>query len=1042
MSGSKVSVPARVDARFRGGMAAVEELDRKALAAALRAEVTGEVRFDTQARAMYATDASNFRQPPLGVVIPKTLDDVVAVHRVCHAFGAPLVNRGTGTSLSGETVNFAVVVDHSKYLTRIGDPDPAEHTVLVEPGAINEKVNEHTGRWGWVFGPDPSTHAYCTIGGNVGNNSCGVHSVQSQHYGHGPRTSDNVHSLEVVTYDGLRMWVGETSDEEYERILAAGGRRAQIYRDLKELAQENADLIRDRFPSVERLPRRVSGYNLDELLPENGFNLARALVGTESTCATVLQARLYLTPAMLERTLVVVCFDEIAEAGRQVPWIMAHRPIALEAVDHVLFEDEMHLNMHPSALSELPGGERGEAAWLMVEFGADTREQADALAERFVSDALGRGVGRDDIGIFESAEQERTLWEVREGGLGATAFPPGGRDQWPGWEDSAVPPERVGDYMAELKRLYEKHGLHGAMYGHVGQGCVHSRISFDLRTPEGLRTYRSFLEEAADLVVSYGGTLSGEHGDGQQRAELLPRQFGEDVVELFRRFKRIWDPDWKMNPGKVVDPYRFDEYLKLGADYNPPRPEVRFSYPDDGGDFAHAALRCVGVGKCRQPEGVDVMCPSFMVTRDENHTTRGRARLLFEMLEGDVIADGWQSDEVMEALDLCLACKGCTNDCPVHVDMPILKAEFLHHRFRGRLRPRHAYAFGLVDRVARLGSKAPALANLLTGTPPFAQALKLLAGMSMRREIPTLAPLTLQQWFAERGGSRNPHGRRVVLFPDTFANRFHTDVGVAAVEAIEAAGWQVVMPQGHVCCGRPLYDYGFLDLAERSLRRTLGQLREWYREGVPIVGLEPSCVAVFRDELVKLLPHDDDAKRLADGVYHFAEFFEAFELDVPRLERPAFVWGHCHQKATGGLDADLALLRRMGVEPETLQAGCCGLAGSWGFEASHYDVSLTAGEQGLLPKVRGLPDEQLVVANGFSCRTQIEQGGTERGAIHVAQTIAMALEHGRDGVPGPRPERAYAGARPRPHARRRATRLAAAVTAGALLAALGWAVSR
>jgi FAD/FMN-containing dehydrogenase/Fe-S oxidoreductase len=1000
--------------------------DRSALARDLRAAVEGEVRFDAAARALYATDASNFRQPPIGVVVPRTLDDVVAVHRVCAEHEAPIVNRGCGTSLSGETVNVAVVVDHSKHLTRIDDPDPETRTVLVEPGAINEKVNEHTGRWGLIFGPDPSTHAYCTIGGNVGNNSCGVHSVQSQFYGHGPRTSDNVHSLEVVTYGGDRFWVGGDESEP-------SGRRDEIYRDLRALAERYAPLIRERFPPPSKLPRRVSGYNLDELLPENGFNVARALVGTESTCATVLQARLYLTPALPERALVVLACDDICAAGDQVTWILEHRPVGLEAMDHLLFEYEQQKNMHPSALSQLPGGDRA-GAWILAEFGADTREEADEAARRFLADARGHGFGDGEASLFDDPEQEHALWQVREGGLGAVSFPGDGHDYWPGWEDSAVPPERMGDYLRDLKKLYRKHGLQGAFFGHIGQGCLHSRIDFDLRTAQGVKTYRAFLEEAADLCVSYGGSLSGEHGDGQQRAELLPKQYGEQIVAAFREFKRIWDPQWKMNPGKVVDPRRLDEDLKLGADYDPWRPRVKFAYAEDGGDFAHATVRCVGVGKCRKPDGVDVMCPSFMVTREEMHSTRGRTRLLFEMLQGEIVTDGWQSDEVMEALDLCLACKGCTNDCPVDVDMPTYKAEFLHHRWRRRVRPRHAYAFGLIDQAARLASVAPEVANLLARTRPF----KVAAGMAPERETPSFAPLTLQQWFRARGGTRNPHGRPVVLFPDTFNNRFHTDVGVAAVEALESAGLRVLMPQGHVCCGRPLYDYGFLGLAERYLRRTLAQLRAWYRAGVPVVGVEPSCVAVLKDELTKLLPHDDDAKRLRRSTYHLAELFRELDLEPPRLERNALLWGHCHQKATGGVDPDRELLERMGVEVEVVRAGCCGLAGSWGFEASHYDLSLRCGEEGLLPAVRAAAPETLVVANGFSCQTQIEQGGTGRRALHLAQVLAMAHDHGSAGVQGPRPERTYEDARPRPTAARRAARLAAVgtVAAGAA-AALG-----
>jgi FAD/FMN-containing dehydrogenase/Fe-S oxidoreductase len=1025
-----MQIPSRVDTRFRGGMAAVETIDRIGLAGDLRKAIEGEVRFDTATRALYATDASNYRQPPIGVVLPRTLDDVVAVHRICHEHRAPILPRGCGTSLSGETVNVAVVIDFTKYLNDFDDPDMTNHTVLCRPGAINEKVNEHAGKWNWIFGPDPSTHSYCSIGGNVGNNSCGTHSVQSQFYGPGPRTSDNVHSLEIVTHDGVRMWVGETSDEDFERVVAAGGRPAEIYRGLRALIERHGPLVRERFPTTDKLPRRVSGYNLDELLPENGFNLARALVGTEGTCATVLQARLYLTPAMLKRALVVVAFEDICTAADQVGWILEHKPIGLEAMDNVLYEDEMEQKMHTTELDKLPAHNR-DGGWLFVEFGADDMKDADEAAQAFVADARKHGVAKDEISIVEDAAQEAGLWLTREGGLGATTFPPDGKDYWAGWEDSAVPPERCGDYLRDLKALEKKYGYGGSMYGHIGQGCIHTSTDFDLRSKEGIAKYRAFVEEAADLVVSYGGTLSGEHGDGQARAELLPKQFGEEIVDAFREFKRIWDPDWKMNPGKVVDPYRLDENLKLGADYNPWRPPVKFAYTEDKGDFAHATVRCVGVGKCRQPDGEDVMCPSFIVTRDEMHTTRGRARLLFEMLEGEIVEDGWQSSEVMEALDLCLSCKGCTHDCPVNVDMPTYKSEFLYHHYKGKLRPRHAYAFGLIDQASRVASRMPGLVNLLGRTPVF----KLAAGMSLRRKVPTFAPLTLQLWFRERGGSRNPNGRKVVLYPDTFNNHFHTDVGVAAVEAIEAAGWQVVMPEGHVCCGRPLYDYGFLDLAERYLRRNVDELRQWYREDVPIVGLEPSCVAVFKDELQKLLPHDDDANRLAGGIYHFAEFFKEFGIEPPPLRRKAFVWGHCHHKATGGIEPEEELLKQMGVETETIQAGCCGLAGSWGFEAEHYDVSMQAGEHGLLPKVRELDPTAIVVADGFSCKTQIEQGETGRRALHLAQVLKLAHEHGADGPPGAWPERQYY--EQRPPAPRRTKALRALVAAGALAAVAG-----
>jgi Fe-S oxidoreductase len=683
---------------------------------------------------------------------------------------------------------------------------------------------------------------------------------------------------------------------------------------------------------------------------------------------TVLEATLLLTPALAERALVVVRCADICVAGDHVPWILEHRPVGLEVVDHQLLAALDHADE--------------DGAWLLVEFGADTRTEAEEQARAFCVDARRQGVPDDDLRLFDDREEERRLWAVREAGLAATAFPGDGRDYWPGWEDSAVPPARIGDYLRDLKALYRSHGLRGAMYGHIGQGCIHSRIDFDLRSERGIAVFRRFVEDAADLVVSYGGVLSGEHGDGQARAELLDRVYGTELVEAFRAFKRIWDPDWRMNPGKVVDPYPLDANLKLGAGYAPWRPRVAFAYPEDGGDFAHATVRCVGVGACRKPDGADVMCPSFVATREELHTTRGRARLLFELLEGELVTDGWRSREVEEALDLCLACKGCTNDCPVGVDMPTYKAEFLHHHRRGRLRPRHAYAFGLIDQAARVGSLAPGVTNRFAGS-----ALgKRLAGIAPERDVPRFARTTLQRWWRDRGGTRNPDGHRVVLWPDTFTNRFHPEVGIAAVEAIESAGWQVVLPRGHVCCGRPLYDYGFLVLARRYLRRTLRQLGPELAQGTPVVGIEPSCVAVFKDELPKLLPDEPGAARLAERAHHFAEFFERYELDVPERGGRVLLWGHCHQKATGGMDAERALLARAGVESELLQAGCCGLAGSWGFEAGHYELSQQIGEHGLLPAVRALPAGDLLVADGFSCRTQVEQA-TGRRPLHVAELL-------------------------------------------------------
>jgi FAD/FMN-containing dehydrogenase/Fe-S oxidoreductase len=1034
-----VSVPALGDPRFAGPPSGVEKINVKGLQQELRRHVTGEVRFDAGSLAMYANDSSNFRQVPVGVVVPKTYDDIVATMAACHRYRAPVLPRGGGTSLSGETINNAVVIDVSKYLTEVGEIDVEHRRVTTQPGVINEQLNKATGKHGLVFGPDPSSHSRCVIGGNIGNNSCGIHSVQSRHYGPGPRTSDNTHALEVVTYDGARFWVGVDEEQHLDDIIASGGRKGEIYAALRDLRDRYADDIRAGYPSIKDMPRRVSGYNLDELLPEKGFNVARALVGTEGTCVTVLDSTLLLTPALLERTLVVVQYPDIAEAASHVMEIMDWKPIGLEAIDNLLFEDQQEMGIHVEGLKELIGG--AGHAWLLVQFGADTKEESEKRAHEFQQWLQKeKGYAPDRMSIALSKQEggnSEKLWSVREGGLGATAFPPDGRDHWPGWEDSAVPPVKVSDYVRDLQRLYKKYGLRGAMYGHLGEGCIHSRISFDLRTAEGLRNYRAFLEEAGDLVASYGGSMSGEHGDGQQRAELLAKQFSPRVLQAMREFKRIWDPGGKMNPGKVVDAYRFDENLKLGVDYNPARPPVKFAYAQDKGDFAHATLRCVGVGKCRVPEAQQTMCPSFQVTREEKHSTRGRSRLLFEMLRGEVITDGWQSREVADGLELCLSCKGCTSDCPVDVDMPTYKAEFRYHHYKSlrRWRGRHAYALGFIDQWARLASLVPGLVNAVTQTPGLSALAKVAAGIDRRRELPTFAPRTRQQWFRDRGGTANPSGRRVVLFSDTFNNHLHTNVGVACVEALEAAGWQVVMPFGHLCCGRPLYDYGFLDAAPRYLRRLLDALQEDIRAGTPVVGMEPSCLAVFKDELTGMLPHDDDAQRLARNVYHFAEFFEKFDVQVPRLSGgKALLWGHCHQRATGGIDPDQQVLEKMGLQVEPVSGGCCGLAGSWGFEAGKYDISYDCGDQALLPAVRAAERDTVVVADGFSCQTQIGQSDTGRHALHLAQVMQLARTSRR--VDGP-PENACPDSRPPATGRQVAARVAAPVAAVAAGVAVG-----
>jgi Fe-S oxidoreductase len=669
-------------------------------------------------------------------------------------------------------------------------------------------------------------------------------------------------------------------------------------------------------------------------------------------------------------------------------------------MDDQLVKDIESIGFEPGTLRVLPEGE----GWLLVEFGGDSRAEADAHAHELMA-ALQSSPRPPSMKLFDDRREEQKVWRVREAGLGATAHVDRDRPTWEGWEDSAVPPERLGEYLRRFRALLTTHRLHGDLYGHFGQGCVHTRIDFDLETAEGIRNYRSFVEEAADLVVSLGGSLSGEHGDGQSRGELLPRMFGPDLMQAFSDFKSIWDPAWRMNPGKVIRPYRLDENLRLGTGYNPPHLDTHFQFPNESGGFAKATLRCVGVGECRRLEG-GTMCPSFRVTREEMHSTRGRARLLFEMLQGDPLTGGWQSEPVKEALDLCLACKGCKGDCPVNVDMATYKAEFLSHYYRKHARPRTAFAFGLIRHWAALGAHAPRLFNLVTQTPGLAALAKMAAGMPQSRRIPAFAPQTFREWFVHRPRPARSTGKRVLLWPDTFNNHFHPETAVAAVRTLERAGFDVVLPGPSLCCGRPLFDYGMLDTARRWLDQTLHALSPAIRAGVPVVGLEPSCVAVFRDELRELLPDREDAKRLSRQTFLLSEFLDREQFAYPALHRKAIVHGHCHHKAVMKFDAEERALRAMGLDVDVLDSGCCGMAGSFGFEAQHYDVSMRVGELVLLPAVREAPKDALIVADGFSCRTQIAQG-TDRRALHLAEVLEMASREGADGPPGDYPERGY-----------------------------------
>jgi FAD/FMN-containing dehydrogenase/Fe-S oxidoreductase len=951
--------------------------DARELEARLGSTVKGEVRFDDASRSLYATDSSNYRQVPIGLVIPKDSADVIATVAACREFEAAILSRGGGTSVAGQTCNVAVVIDFSKYMHAVVELDPIGRRARVEPGIVLDALRVEAEKHELTFAPDPATHSRCTLGGMIGNNACGVHALM------GGKTVDNVEALDILLYDGTRMRVGRTTEEELTAIIAEGGRRGQIYTGLRRLRDTFSDLVRKRFPDI---PRRVSGYNLDQLLPENGFNVARALVGTEGTCVTILEAVCELKPSPQHRRLVALGFTDAFIAADHVPDVLAFKPIGLEGFDALLVDFMLRKNLLVDDVKLLPAG----GGFLLCEFGADSPEDVDRMADALISAAT-RFDRAPSCALYSPDEAER-VWRVRESGLGACAFVPGERNGCEGWEDSAVPPELLGAYLRELFGLIDRYGYRTPMYGHFGQGCVHLRITFDFKTTEGIAKYRKFIDEAADIVLRYGGSFSGEHGDGQARAALLPKMFGPELMQAFAEFKALWDPLNRMNPGKLIDPvavYDPIENLRIGAGYEAAKVKTWFQYPGDQGSFSDATTRCVGVGACRKQDH-GTMCPSYMATREEKHSTRGRAHLLWEMMQGNVIKDGWRNEAVREALDLCLSCKACKTECPVNVDMATWKSEFLAHHYEGRRHPLHHYAFGFMDRWASMASFAPSLFNLPLRTPGINRLVKSVLGVARQRELPRFAVKNFRDQFNSTAISNVTNDQPVLLWPDTWNNYFHPQALTSAAKLLTAAGTNVQIPKRHVCCGRPLYDFGFLDEARRYLLRVLDEFEPQITAGIPVVMLEPSCATVFRDELVNSFPHDERAIRLSKQTIMLSEMLARSSANWQPPQMPGrriVVHGHCHQKALMTMNDEMKLLRATGAEVELLDSGCCGMAGPFGFEADKFEVSQTLAERVLLPAVRAAGDNDLLVSNGFSCREQIRQN-TPRRALHLAEVLS------------------------------------------------------
>ncbi|MEU9147335.1 FAD-binding and (Fe-S)-binding domain-containing protein [Streptomyces sp. NPDC048349] len=894
-------------------------------------------------------DASNYRRVPVGVVAPRDADDVAAALRVCAAAGVPVVPRGGGTSIAGQATGTGVVLDLTRHMNALVSVDPAARLAVVQPGLVLDRLRDAVRPYGLTFGPDPSTHSRCTLGGMIGNNACGAHSVA---WG---TTADNVAELAVTAYGGA--------------VHRIGTGWAGAPQGLRELVAGNLALLRTGMAGG--FSRRISGYGgLDALLPERGVQLARAFCGSEGTLGVVTEAVVRLVELPPAPVLAVLGYADESAAADAAAGLVSAGTSRREPGSGPLTVEGMAQDLVRGAVG-LPRG----AAWLFV-------EMADEGAAR----ELVRGADALDAVVVTDPAEQRALWRIRDDAAGTATRMPGGEMAWPGWEDCAVPPARLGAYLREFRALLARHGLRGSPYGHFGEGCVHVRIDFDLVSAPGVARFREFSSEMADLVVAHGGSLSGEHGDGQARAELLPRMYGAEVVGLFGAYKDVWDPAGGMNPGMLVRPARLDENLRFAV------------LPDSA--FAGEVARCVGVAKCRTADagGPGVMCPSYRATGEERHSTRGRARLLHEMLAGEVVRDGWRSAEVAEALDLCLGCKGCLSDCPVGVDMASYKAEFLHHHWAGRIRPLAHYALGGLPAWLRLIARlrGAGLANAL------ARRVRV-PGLARERALPVLArePFT-RGHRATRPGLREgrPQGSApteppVTLWPDTFTQYLSPEVGHAAVRVLEAAGLAVTVPTGPVCCGLTYLSTGRPDRARTTLRRTLTALGDVRG---PVLVLEPSCAAALRTDLPALLPQDPRARQLAGAVRTFAETLEehAPHWQPPRLDRPVTGQTHCHQHAVLGDAADRRLRARAGLTGE-LSGGCCGLAGNFGFEPGHHEVSVACAQEQLLPSLRAAAPDAAVQADGFSCRTQIAQLGGVR-AHHLAELLADGLAGGRDGA--------------------------------------------
>ncbi|MEU4689109.1 FAD-binding and (Fe-S)-binding domain-containing protein [Actinoplanes sp. NPDC023714] len=912
-----------------------------------------EVRSDPGTRGMYASDASLYRIPPIAVVRPRDVDEVAASLAVARATGVPITSRGAGTSVAGNAVGRGIVLDFSRHMNRVLDIDPEARTAIVEPGTVHAVLQKAAQPHGVRFGPDPSTWPRCTIGGMIGNNACGSRSLA---YG---RTSDNVAGLELMTAAGDSFVTGYQDKAPFVR--GADG----ILGSIRNVLSQHLATTRTEF---DRFGRQVSGYAAHHLLPER-FDLTQALVGSEGTLAVITRATVKLVVDAPIRVVVVLGFRDIVAAGEASPAVVAHGPTSCEGLDSRLL-DVLRARRGPDAVPPLPKG----GAWLFVELAGHDRGEVVARAQKLAADGIG-----DEALVVEDPATQARLWRIREDGAGLAGRAPSDRPAWPGWEDAAVPPEKLGAYLARFDELVASYDMTSAPFGHFGDGCMHVRLDLPLDRPGGTGVMREFLVDAAKLVGEFGGSLSGEHGDGRARSELLPYMYSADAISMFAQIKGAFDPDNLLNPGVLVDPDPVDSDVRMAFDK--PSNLLAMAYPHDDGDLAQAVHRCTGVGKCRADNAAagGVMCPSYLATREEKDSTRGRARVLQEVVRGEL---PWSHASVHDAMDLCLACKGCASDCPTGIDMATYKSEVLHQTYSGRLRPRSHYTLGKLPMWARIAGWVPRLANLGTRLPGIRGLALWLAGVDGRRSVPAFARRPFRRTFKAVDSERKP----VVLFADSFSDAFSPEVAEATVRVLRAAGYEPRLPSGSVCCGLTWITTGQLDSAKKILSRTVEALSADAHAGIPIVGIEPSCTAVLRSDVHELLPGNADAAAVAKQVHTLAELLaKTPSWTPPDLSGVEVVaQPHCHHHAVLGWKTDADLLAGSGATVKRL-AGCCGLAGNFGVERGHYEVSVAVAEQNLLPALDAAPDA-VVLADGFSCRTQVADL-RERPAVHLAQLL-------------------------------------------------------